>query len=132
VKVRENLARASSTTKFQATTILLGASIVETIPYVEYVSRLVPRAPRSVSKRTQADDASAGVSVTKKPHQSSTHPGTQVVGSMLLGEHFNILSSVLFVHVLSRVLFLFSDGTVVELLKGEEEEDDDVALDTCW
>jgi Tfp pilus assembly protein PilO len=28
--------------------------------------------------------------------------------------------------------FFFSDGTMVELLKGEEEEDDDVALDTCW
>jgi hypothetical protein len=50
---------------------------------------------------------------------------------MLLGEHFNIfLSSVLFVRVLSQVLFLFSDGTVVELLEGEEEEDDNAALDT--
>jgi hypothetical protein len=36
------------------------------------------------------DDASAGVSSTKKPHQSSTRPGTLVVGNMLLGEHFNI------------------------------------------
>jgi hypothetical protein len=50
---------------------------------------------------------------------------------MLLGEHFNIfLSSLLFVRVLNRVLSLFSDGNVVELLEGEEDEDDDAALDT--
>jgi hypothetical protein len=30
----------------------------------------------------------------------------------------------------NRVLSLFSDGTVVELLKGEDDEDDDVALVT--
>jgi hypothetical protein len=90
VKVRENLAGASSTSKSQATTFLPSASIAETVLYVEYVSRLVPRAPRSVSKRTRADDASTGVSATKKPRQSSTRPGTQVVGSMLLGKHFNI------------------------------------------
>jgi hypothetical protein len=51
VKARENLARASSTSKSQATTIFSGASITETVPYVEYVPRPVPRAPRS-SKRT--------------------------------------------------------------------------------
>jgi hypothetical protein len=51
VKPGENLARASSTSKSQASTILSGASIAETVPYVEYVPRLVPRAPRS-SKRT--------------------------------------------------------------------------------
>jgi hypothetical protein len=64
-KAGQNFARASSTSKSQTTTILPGASIVETIPYVEYVPRLVPRAPRS-SKRTRADDTSAGVSSTKK------------------------------------------------------------------
>jgi hypothetical protein len=90
VKVGENLAGASSTSKSQATTILLGASISETVPYVEYVPRLVPRAPCSVSKRMRADDASVEVSSTKKPRQSSTRPGTQVISSMLLGEHFNI------------------------------------------
>jgi hypothetical protein len=90
VKVGENLAGASLTSKSQATTILPDASIVETVPYVEYVPRLVPQAPCSVNKRTRADDASTSVSVTKKPHQLSTHLGTQVVGSMLLGEHFNI------------------------------------------
>jgi hypothetical protein len=89
VKAGENLAGASPTSKSQATTILPSASIIETIPYVEYVPRLVPQTPHS-SKRTRADDASAGVSSTKKSRQSSTHPGTQVVGSMLLGEHFNI------------------------------------------
>jgi hypothetical protein len=89
VKAGGNLARASSTSKSQATTILPGASITKTISYVEYVPHLVPRVPRS-SKRTRADNASTRVSSTKKPHQSSTHPGTQVVGSMLLGEHFNI------------------------------------------
>jgi hypothetical protein len=89
-KVGENLARASSTSKSHATTILPGASITELDPYVEYVPRLVPRAPRSVNKSAWADDASTEVSATKKPRQSSTRLGTQVVGSMLLGEHFNI------------------------------------------
>jgi hypothetical protein len=90
LKVGENLVGASSTSKSQATTILPGASIVELDPYVEYVPRPVPRAPRSVSKRARADDASVSVSVTKKPRQSSTRLGTQVVGSILLAEHFNI------------------------------------------
>jgi hypothetical protein len=90
VKVGENLAGASSSSKSQATTILPGAFIAETIPYIEYVPRPVPRAPHSVSKRTRADDTFASVPNTKKPHQSSTHPGTQVVDSMLLGEYFNI------------------------------------------
>jgi hypothetical protein len=89
VKVGENLAGASSTSKSQATTILSGASIAKLDPYVEYVPRPVPQAPRSVSKRARADDASTGVSATKKPRQSSTRLGTQVVGNMLLGEHFN-------------------------------------------
>jgi hypothetical protein len=51
VKVGENLAGASSTSKSQVATILPGAFITETIPYVEYVPHPVPRAPRS-SKRT--------------------------------------------------------------------------------
>jgi hypothetical protein len=42
VKARENLARAYSTSKSQATTILPSASIIETVPYVEYVPRPVP------------------------------------------------------------------------------------------
>jgi hypothetical protein len=108
VKVGENLAGASSTSKSQATTILPDASITKTVPYVEYVPRLVPRAPRSVNKRTRADDASAGVSVTKKPHQSSTRPGTQVVGSMLLGEHFNIFCLLCYLFVSLARYFLCS------------------------
>jgi hypothetical protein len=83
VKAGENLARASSTSKSQATTILPAASTVETVPCIEYVPRPVPRAPRS-SKRTRVDDTSVGVSSTKK------RLGTQVVGSMPLGEHFSI------------------------------------------
>jgi hypothetical protein len=89
LKAQENLARASWTTKSQATTILPGASIAETILCVEYVPRPVPRAPRS-SKRTRIDDASTGSSSIKKPRQPSTRPGTKVVGSMRLGEYFNI------------------------------------------
>jgi hypothetical protein len=49
-KAMENLAGASSISKSQATIVLPGASIAETVSYVEYVPRLVPRAPRS-SKR---------------------------------------------------------------------------------
>jgi hypothetical protein len=49
---------------------------------------------------------------------------------MLLGEHINMLSYLLLVYVLNRVLSPFSDGTVVELLEGEEDDDDDVALNT--
>jgi hypothetical protein len=86
-KVVENLAGVSSISKSQATIVLPGASIAETIPYVEYVPRLVPRAPRSI-KRTRADDASAGSSSIKKSRQPSTRLGTQVVGCMLLGEDF--------------------------------------------
>jgi hypothetical protein len=90
VEVGENLARASSASKFQTTIILPGVCPAALDPYVEYVPRPVPRAPHSVSKRAWADDASTGVSAIKKPRQSSTRPGTQVVGSMLLGEHINM------------------------------------------
>jgi hypothetical protein len=88
-KVVGNLARVSSISKSQATIVLPFASIAEIIPYVEYVPRLVPRAPRS-GKRTRANDASARSSSIKKSHQHSTRPGTQVIGSMLLGDHFEI------------------------------------------
>jgi hypothetical protein len=88
-KTMENLAGASSISKSQVTIVLPGASIIETIPYVEYVPHLVPWAPRS-GKRMRVDDASVGLSSIKKSHQQSTRPGTQVVGSMLLSEHFEI------------------------------------------
>jgi hypothetical protein len=54
------------------------------------VSHLVPRAPRSINKRARVDNASASASVTKKSRQPGTLPGTQVVGSMLLGEHISL------------------------------------------
>jgi hypothetical protein len=88
-KTMENLAGAFSISKSQATIVLPGASIAETISYVEYVPRLVPRAPRS-GKRMRVDDASAGSFSIKKSCQPSTRSGTQVVGSMLLGKHFEI------------------------------------------
>jgi hypothetical protein len=48
---------------------------------------------------------------------------------MLLGEHINMFY---LVYCLFAPLteYFFSDGTVVELLEGEEDEDDDAALDT--
>ena len=58
--------------------------------YVEYVPRPVPRGPRSVEKRGQAE-SSSGLSSAKKSRQSSTRPGTPVVACMLLGEHINTL-----------------------------------------
>jgi hypothetical protein len=33
---------------------------------------------------------------------------------------------------LTQYFLLFLDGTVFELLEGEEDEDDDAALDTRW
>ena len=91
VQTGESLARASLTSKFQTTTIFPDVSSAVLDVYVEYVSCSVPRAPRSVVKRGRADCSSSGLSATKKPHQSSTYPGTQVIGSMLLGEHINTL-----------------------------------------
>ena len=87
----ESLAGASLTSKFQTTTMFPGVSFAIFDAYVEYVPRLVPQAPRSVRKRGRANCSSSGLSATKKPHQSSTRPGTQVLGSMLLGEHINTL-----------------------------------------
>jgi len=91
VETRDSLAGASLTSKFQTTTMFPGVSSAVLDVYVEYVPRPVPRAPRSVEKRGRADCSSSSLSATKKPHQSSTHPGTQVLGSMLLGEHINML-----------------------------------------
>jgi hypothetical protein len=77
------------------------------------------------------DDASTSASVTKKPHQSGTLPGTQVVGSMLLDEHISLFYPLLlFVCVHNQVLSLFSDGTLVELLEGEADEEEDPTLNT--
>ena len=91
VKTRENLAGASLTSKFQTTTIFPGISSVNLDVYAEYVPRPVPRAPRTVGKRGRAAGPSSGLSGTKKPHQTSTRPSTQALGSMLLGERINML-----------------------------------------
>jgi hypothetical protein len=56
--------------------VLPGASCNEPVQYVEYMARLVPQAPCSIHKRARADDASASMSVTKKPRQPGTLPGT--------------------------------------------------------
>ena len=91
VEIGESLAGASLTSKFQTTTMFPGVSFVVLDAYVEYVPRPVPRAPRSVRKRGRADCSSSSLSAAKKPRQSSTRPSTQVIGSVLLGEHINTL-----------------------------------------
>ena len=83
-------AGASLTSKFQTTMMLLGVSSIFSDVYEEYVPRLVPRAPRTFGKRGRAAGPS-GLPGTKKPRQTSTRPGTQVLGSMLVGEHINTL-----------------------------------------
>ena len=87
----ENLVGAPLTSKFQTTTMFPGVSSIVLDAYVEYVPRPVPRDPRSVGKRGRADCSSSGLSATKKSRQSSARPGTQVIGSVLLGEHINTL-----------------------------------------
>ena len=91
VEARDSLAGASLTSKFQTTTIFPGVSSANLDVYVEYVPRPVPQAPRTVEKRGRAAGPSSGLPGTKKPCQTSTRPGTQVLGSMLLGEHINTL-----------------------------------------
>ena len=90
VETRENLAGASLTSKFHTTMMFPGVSSAILDTYVEYVPRPVPRAPRSVGKRGRVDCSSSGLSAAKKSRQSSTRPGTQVIGSVLLGEHINM------------------------------------------
>ena len=90
VEIAENLAEASLTSKFQPITMFPGVSSVVLDTYVEYIPRLVPRAPHSVRKRGRADCSSSSLSATKKSRQSSTRPDTQVIGSVLLGEHINM------------------------------------------
>ena len=90
MELGENLAGASLTSKFQTTTMFPGVSSIVLDTYVEYVPHPVPRAPRTVGKRGRASGPS-GLPGTKKPRQMSTRLGTQVLGSMLLGEHINTL-----------------------------------------
>ena len=89
METRDSLARAFLTSKFQTTTMFPSVSSAVLDAYVEYAPRPVPQAPRSVGKRRRADCSSSGLSGTKKSHQSSTRLGTQVIGSVLLGEHIN-------------------------------------------
>ena len=89
VETEDSLAGASLTSKFQTTMMFPGIYSVVFDVYVKYVTHPVPRAPRSVGKRGRAD-CSSSLSATKKYRQSSTRPGTQVIGSMLLGEHINM------------------------------------------
>ena len=91
VEARDSLAGASLTSKFQTTMIFPSVSSVNLDVYAEYVPHLVPRAPRTVEKRGRAAGPSSGLPGPKKPRQMSTRPGTQVLGSMLLGEHINTL-----------------------------------------
>jgi hypothetical protein len=67
VVVDGNQAGASGISKSRTITILPSVSLRKLDPFVEYVSRPVPRAPRSTSKRVRVDDISASASATKKP-----------------------------------------------------------------
>jgi hypothetical protein len=72
-------ARALGVSKSQTIIVLSGFYLGELDLFVGYVPRLVPRAPRSTSKRARADDTSTNVSATKKPRPPSTRSGTQVL-----------------------------------------------------
>jgi hypothetical protein len=53
-------------------------------------------------------DASTNASVTKKPCQRGTLPSTQVVGSMLLGEHISLFYPLCCLFACITEYFLFS------------------------
>ena len=79
--------------------------------YEEYVPRLVPRGPRSVSKRGRTNGSSSGLPASKKSRKPSAHLGTPVVASMLLGEHILYSLSLYFlIFILNRVLLFFFSG----------------------
>ena len=92
----DSLAGASLTSKSLTATMFPGVSSANLDVYIEYIPHPVPRGPRSVGKRGRAEGSSSGLSSAKKSHQSSTRPGTQVVTSMLLGEHINMLCPFVF------------------------------------
>jgi hypothetical protein len=102
-------AGASRVSKARTVTVLPSVSLGELDPFVEYVPRLVPHAPRTTSKRVRANDTSTCASATKKPHPPSTRLGTQVIGIMLLGEHINVpYFPLIFLYVsLPEYFFLF-------------------------
>ena len=86
-KTRKELAIASATSKSPISTMFPRVSSGFVDVYEEYVPRLVPHGPRSVSKRGRTDGSSSGLPASKKSRKPSTLPGTLVVASMLLGEH---------------------------------------------
>ena len=96
VNPRENLAGAFVTSKFPITTLFPRVSSEFVYVYEEYVPRLVPRGPRSVSKRGRMDGSSSGLPASKKSRKPSTPLGTPVVASMLLGEHIYTLCPFVF------------------------------------
>jgi hypothetical protein len=106
VVVDGSQAGALRVSKSQTITVLSGFSLGELDLFVEYVSRPFPQAPCSTSKRARANDTSTSAFATKKPHPLSTLSGTQVIGSMLLGERINIFFYCLYVS-LFEYLFLF-------------------------
>ena len=93
---REKLAGASTTSKFPISTVFPGVSSGFVDVYEEYVPCLVPRGPRSVSKRGRMDGSSSSLPASKKSCKPSTRPSTLVVASMLLGEHINTLCPFVF------------------------------------
>ena len=66
VNTGENHARASITSKFPITIVFPGVYSRFVDVYEEYVPRLVPRGPRSVSKRGRADGSSSSLPASKK------------------------------------------------------------------
>ena len=86
-----SLAGVSLTSKSQTVVMLPGVSSANLDVYVEYVPHSIPRAARSVVKRGRGAGSSSSVPAAKKACQSSACPGTQVIASMLLGEHINTL-----------------------------------------
>jgi hypothetical protein len=107
-EVGGSLTIATPASKSLVSTVLPGASCNKSVQYIEYVSCLVPQAPRSINKKAWVDDASAGASVTKKPRQPSTLPSTQVVGSMFLGEHIGLFYPPCYLFACITEYFLFS------------------------
>ena len=75
----DRLAGTSAISKSQTSTALPRVSSGFVDVYEEYVSRLVPRGPRSVPKRGRIDGSSSGLPVSKKPRKPSTPSGTPVV-----------------------------------------------------
>ena len=65
-KTGKELAVASTTSKSSISIAFPGVSFGFVDVYEEYVPHLVPRGPRSVSKRGWADGSSSGLPVSKK------------------------------------------------------------------